>query len=109
MVFKSSDEGQRSLPMSLDVSAALDTIDHSPLLNRLQVGFGMSGSALTWLQSYLTDRYQCVRVGQVMTFPTLCHTGVPQGSVLGLILFSCYTSPVSFIADTIWRQHTMVC
>ena len=100
-VFRSSDQGQSSRLVSLDMSAAFDAIDHSILLNRLQVGFGVSGSALTWLQSYLTDRYQCVRVGHVSSSsPTFCHTGVPQGSVLGPILFSCYTSPISFIADT---------
>jgi len=78
-VFKSSDQVQRSLLVSLDISAAFDTIDHSPLLNRLQVEFGMSGNALTWLQSYLTDhdRYQCVRVGQALPSPTVCQTGVP--------------------------------
>jgi len=61
-VFRSSDQGQPSLLVSLDMSAAFDTIDHSILLNRLLVGFGVyGGSALTWLQSYFTDRYQCVR------------------------------------------------
>ena len=80
---------------------AVDTIDHSTLLNRLSVAFGVSGSVLTRLKSYLnTDRYQCVGVGQASSSPTLCHTGVPQGSVLGPILFSCYIFPISFIANT---------
>jgi len=91
---------QPSLLVSLHMSAAVDTIDHSTLLNRLSVGFGVSGSVLTWLKSYLTDRYQCVRVGQASSSPTLCHTGVPQGSVLGPILSSCYISPISFTANT---------
>ena len=99
-VFRSSDPGQPSLLVSLDMSAAFDTIDHSILLNRLSVEFGVSGSVLTWLKSYLTGRYQCVRVGQASSSHTLCHTGVPQGSVLGPILFSCYISPISFIANT---------
>jgi len=99
-VFWSSDRGQPSLLVSLDMSAAFDTIDHSTLLNTLSVGFEVSGSVLTWLQSYLTDRYQCVRLGQASSSHTLCHTGVPQGSVLGPILFSCYISPISFIANT---------
>ena len=98
-VFRSSDQGQPSLLVSLDISAAFDTIDHTILLNRLSVGFGVSGSVLTWLKSY-TGRYQCVRVGQASSSHTLCHTGVPQGSVLGPILFSCYISPISFIANT---------
>ena len=57
--------------------------------------FGVSGGAPTSLQSSLTDR-----VGQASSAPILCHTGILQGSVLGPKLFSCYTSPVSFIADT---------
>jgi len=48
----SSDQGQPSLLVSLDMSAAFDTIAHSTLLNRLLVGFGVSGSALTWLHYY---------------------------------------------------------
>jgi len=98
-VFGSSDQGQPSLLVSLDMSAAFDTTDHSTLLNRLQVGFGVSGSALTWLKSYLTDRHQCVRVGQASSSHTVCYIGVQQGSVLGPILFSCYISPISHIAD----------
>ena len=54
-VLTSSDQGQPSLLVSLDMSAAFDTVDHSTLLNRPLVGFGVSGSAQTWLQSYLTD------------------------------------------------------
>jgi len=71
-VFRSSDQGQPSLLVSFDVNAAVVTINHSTLSNRFLVGFSVSGTALTWLQSYLTDRYQCVRVGQTSSSPTLC-------------------------------------
>jgi len=60
----------------------------------------VSGSVLTFLKTYLTGRYQCVQVDQASSSHTLCHTGVPQGSVLRPILFSCYISPISFIANT---------
>jgi len=69
------------------------------IVHRLLVGFGVSGSAFTYLKSYFTHRYQCVRVGQASSSPTLCHTGVPQGSVFGPVLFSCYIYPISLIAD----------
>ena len=85
-VFESPDQGQPSLLVSLDISDAFDAIKPT------EVWFGVSDSPLTWLQSCLADRYQCVRVGQASSSPTLCHTGVPQGSFLGPILFSCYTS-----------------
>jgi len=86
-VFWSSNRDRPSLLVSLDMSAAFDTIDHSTLLNTLSVRFGVSGSVLTWLQSYLTDRYQCVRLGQASSSHTLCHTSLLQGSVLGFYPF----------------------
>ena len=46
----------------LDVSAAFDTINHSMLLHRLESRFGVSGSALAWFVSYLSERYQCIRI-----------------------------------------------
>ena len=49
--------------MSLDYSAAFDTIDHSVLFDRLKYGFGFTGTALTWLQYYLTGCSQFVKLG----------------------------------------------
>jgi len=88
-----SDERKPVLLVSLDT--AFNIIDHSTLLRRLQASFGVSGSALVWLQSYLVDRRQFISAGQASSPHTKCHTGVPQGSVLGPILFSCYVSPIS--------------
>lgn len=53
-----------------------------------------------WIESYLSERYQSVRAGQASSPCTLCHTGVPQGSVLGPLLFSCYISPISSLASS---------
>ena len=86
--------------LSLDFSAAFNTIDHSTLLNRLNQSFGISGRVLAWIESYLSDRYQCVQAGQSTSPRTFCHTGVPQRSVLGPLLFSCYISPVSSLASS---------
>ena len=72
----------------LDLSAAFDTIDHSTLLNRLSVNFGISGTALTWFSYYLTDRSQSViLVGNYSSDFNLMY-GVPQGSVLGPVLLT---------------------
>ena len=76
-----------------------DTIDHSILLHRLAHNFGLTGSALTWVQSYLTGRSQVVRIGCHSSSPSACFAGVPQGSVLGPLLFSIYTSPIAHIAQ----------
>ena len=78
----------------LDLSAAFDTIDHSKLLETLEKSFGISGSALQWVSSYLTDRTQTVQVGEALSEPQKLKYGVPQGSVLGPILFTIYTTPL---------------
>jgi Reverse transcriptase (RNA-dependent DNA polymerase) len=86
----------------LDFSAAFDTIDHSILLERLSSWFGISGSALYWVKSYLTSRsfYAQVRDSQSSVYQLLY--GVPQGSVLGLLLFILYTTPLSTIISKSW-------
>ena len=84
-----------SLLTLLDLSAVFDTIDHFIPLNRLQHMYGISGTALSWFSSYLTNRTQSVIVDDhVSQFSNLSY-GVPQGSVLGPILFILYTRPLS--------------
>ncbi|XDV21738.1 hypothetical protein PO909_026762 [Leuciscus waleckii] len=79
----SSDRGCISLLVLLDLSAAFDTIDHNVLLNRLKNYVGISGIALAWFKSYLSDRYQFVAVNEEMSHRSQVQYGVPQGSVLG--------------------------
>jgi len=81
-IYRASDFGFSILHVSLDLSAAFDTIDHVTLINRLRTSFGITGSVLSWLQSYLSNRTQSVRIGHHSSTPTRCTTGVPQGSVL---------------------------
>ncbi len=83
----SSDRGCISLLVLLDLSAAFDTIDHNILLNRLENFVGISGSALAWFKSYLSDRHQFVAVNEEVSYRSQVQYGVPQGSVLGPILF----------------------
>ena len=64
---------------------AFDTLDIDTLIRRLQWTFGIDGSALDWIRSYLTDRSQFVRVGESESGKITCEFGVPQGSVLGPI------------------------
>ena len=85
----------------LDLSAAFDTVDHNILLGWLEHRFGITGKALFWLTSYLTDRTQFVKVANEHSTSRKLLCGVPQGSVLGPLLYSMYTAP---LADII-RQH----
>jgi hypothetical protein len=79
------------------LSAAFDTIDHKILLSRLSTTFGITGNALNLLSSYLLDRTQSVVIGpgHDQSSPSPLVTGVPQGSVLGPLLFCLYTTPLT--------------
>ena len=79
----------------LYLSAAFDTLDHAILLRRLESTFGISGVALSWFESYLSDRTQSVVVDGLMSTPIPLVFGVPQGSVLGPVLFILYSQPLS--------------
>ena len=81
-----------TLLVLLDLSAAFDTIDHDVLIRRLQSSFGISGNALAWFHSYLSDRFQRVIIENVCSNKFELKHGVPQGSCLGPLLFSIYTS-----------------
>jgi len=106
-VYSAADVGKPTLLISLDLSAAFDTVDHSVLLKRLRCSFGIAGNVLSWIQSYLCDRTQSVRIGSHSSTHNPCLVGVPQGSVLGPLLLSIYTSPISTIAKShqVSQQH----
>ena len=87
----------------LDLSAAFDTVDHGILLSRLSNRFGITGTVLEWFRSYLSDRTQFVQVNGACSASHVLEFGVPQGSVLGPLLYSMYTSPLGEIA----RRHQM--
>ena len=79
----------------LDLSAAFDTIDHEILLDRLENLSGISGIALSCFESYLTVRTQMVTIDNNSSKPSILYFGVPQGSVLGPVLFILYTKSLS--------------
>ena len=89
-VYCAADGKRRSMIVLLDLSAAFNTIDIDTLLRRLEHTFGITGSALFWLKTYLEDHSQFVRIGNDRSTAVSCKFGVPQGSVLGPALFSTY-------------------
>ena len=86
--------GEATALVLLDLSAAFDTIDHSTLLSCLLDWFSVGGSALKWFSSYLTEHYH-YQIGSTLSDLQKLLFGVPQGSVLGPLLFYLYTSPLS--------------
>ena len=94
-IVRAVDQGHVAALVLLDLSAAFDTVDHSTLLNLLQSRFFVSGQCLAWLQSYLPGRIQVFTTSTSQSAPIPLVTGVPQGSVLGLIQFVAYTTDIS--------------
>ena len=88
------DNKQVTILVLLDLSAAFDTVDHDVLLERLSTRIGIRGSALQWFRSYLTGRTQRVRVKDSLSECCELSCGVPQGSVLGPLLFTVYILPL---------------
>ena len=73
----------------LDFSKAFDKVDHKTLLSKLH-SYGIRGKLLSWIESYLSDRTQTVVVNGSHSYPAKVESGVPQGTVLGPILFLVY-------------------
>lgn len=83
----------------LDLSAAFDTVDKELLTYRLKHSFGLRGTPLSWINSFLTDRTQQVVQDGLLSSVGVLQCGVPQGSVLVPLLFSLYTAELFDIIE----------
>ena len=95
------DAGDHALLGLLDLSAAFDTVDHDVLIERLSRTYGIRSVALDWLRSYLSCRRQTVFYDGVLSSVRSLYCGVPQGSVLGPLLFLLYTADVGDLAASL--------
>ena len=101
-VYAAADDYRATILVCLDMSAAFDTINHDVLLNRLRNQFelGIDGGASSWLLSYLVDRNQYAKLSEHSSATTRHTSGVPQGSVLGPLLFTAYASLVGDLIES---------
>ena len=93
-------ENQRAtIVVSLDLSAAFDTVDHQILNDVLESCFGITSNALGWVRSYLKDRKLCVNIREAQSEVKHFNFSVPQGSCLGPMLFNLYCSTITDCTD----------
>ena len=88
-ILESFDSKHWTLGIFLDLSKAFDTLDHSILMSKLPY-YGIRGIALQWFSNYLSDRKQCVSYKNTLSALKSISIGVPQGSILGPLLFLIY-------------------
>ena len=93
-MFSAINDQRITLLSLLDMSCAFDCVNHEILLGRLRSSYGISGVVLQWIESFLTGRTQQVNFSDQVSNVGFLRSGVPQGSVLGPLLFLLYTSEV---------------
>ena len=99
-LLKASDDGHVSILSLLDLSAAFDTMDNAIFSQQLSSTFGCTVTVLGWFESYLPNSTQPVLVNDGQSAPSTLKYGVPQGSVLGPVLFTMYTQPWALLSSS---------
>jgi hypothetical protein len=91
---KECDKGNYTGMVMLDLQKAFDTVDHGILLTKLRA-MGVQSNSVKWFQSYLSNRSQFVEIGGIQSGSNQINCGVPQGSILGPLLFLAYVNDMS--------------
>ena len=105
VIIISMDKGEVIALTVLDWSAAFDTIAHATLTDRRSYWYGISGQAQIWFSFYLQNKHQFTKIKDTLSDKVTFSYGVPQGSVLGPVLFILYTTPLSSIISSFDINH----
>ena len=99
-ILKSLDNGDYVLGLFLDFKKAFDTVNHDILLRKLYK-YGIRGTSFEWIKSYLSNRKQYVYFNQEKSTALKIICRIPQGSILGPILFLCYINDIAQVSDSL--------
>ena len=102
------DQGLLTGAVFIDLQKAFDTVDHDLLLEKLTMGYGVTGKELGWFRDYLTNRRQVVTVQSTLSDPCDVAFGVPQGSILDHCCLCCSSMIYLLLSANVIYYYTLM-